>query len=124
MENGAERPMVARWNILAFGTVVCLNLISTGGLCRAEEKLPRAIVELKPLFDYHLICADFIDKMYHCMVATSDNIYGPYGPRRLAIPHAGHNMFFQDKDGNWWATFFGNDSRAPFRERPAILRIE
>ena len=26
--------------------------------------------------------------------------------------------------GNWWATFFGNDARAPFRERPTILRIE
>jgi len=73
---------------------------------------------------YYLICADFVRGMYHCMVAEADNVYGPYGPRYLAIPHGGHNMFFADKQGNWWATFFGNDSRAPFRQRPAILRIE
>jgi beta-xylosidase len=73
---------------------------------------------------YYLICADFIRGDYHCMVASSDHVYGPYGPRHLAIPHGGHNMFFTDKEGNWWATFFGNDPRAPFRERPAILRIE
>jgi hypothetical protein len=73
---------------------------------------------------YYLICADFIQGMYHCMVAESENVYGPYGPRYLAIPHGGHNMFFTDTEGQWWATFFGNDGRAPFRERPAILRIE
>jgi len=73
---------------------------------------------------YYLICADFIQGDYHCMVASSRNVYGPYGPRYLAIPHGGHNMFFTDKEGNWWATFFGNDPRAPFRERPAILPIE
>ncbi len=73
---------------------------------------------------YYLICADFVGGLYHCMVADSETIYGPYGPRYIAIPHGGHNMFFTDKEGNWWATFFGNDGRAPFRERPAILRIE
>jgi xylan 1,4-beta-xylosidase len=73
---------------------------------------------------YYLICADFIQGDYHCMVATAETVYGPYGPRYLAIPHGGHNMFFTDREGHWWATFFGNDPRAPFRERPAILRIE
>ncbi len=73
---------------------------------------------------YYLICADFIAGDYHCMVAASENLHGPYGPRYQAIPHGGHNMFFTDKQGNWQATFFGNDPRAPFRERPAILRIE
>jgi hypothetical protein len=33
-------------------------------------------------------------------------------------------MLFRDKTGVWWSTFFGSDPRAPFRERPAILRIE
>jgi xylan 1,4-beta-xylosidase len=73
---------------------------------------------------YYLICADFIGGAYDCMVASSDHVYGPYGPRYLAVPHGGHNMFFQDKQGDWWATFFGNDAGAPFRERPAILRTE
>ncbi|MBE7499768.1 MAG: hypothetical protein HS113_05555 [Verrucomicrobiales bacterium] len=58
------------------------------------------------------------------MVASSDHLYGPYGDRYLAIPHAGHNMFFHDRAGRWWATFFGNDSAAPWRERPGLLPIE
>jgi len=76
---------------------------------------------------YHLVCADFIDiggyKAYHCMIATAKHVYGPYGDRYLAIPHGGHNMLFRDNKGRWWSTFFGNDPGAPFRERPAILRI-
>lgn len=73
---------------------------------------------------YYLICADFIDGFYHCMVAESDKVYGPYGPRYIAIPHGGHNMFFTDEQGRWWATFFGNDRAAPFLERPGIVPIE
>jgi len=33
-------------------------------------------------------------------------------------------MFFKDKNGKWWSTFFGNDGDAPFTERPGILRVE
>ncbi|MBN2023311.1 MAG: family 43 glycosylhydrolase [Pirellulales bacterium] len=76
---------------------------------------------------YALLCAEFNDRLgtktYDCMIATAENVYGPYGPRYLAIPHGGHNMLFRDKAGQWWSTFFGNDPKAPFRERPAILRI-
>ncbi|NHN28925.1 family 43 glycosylhydrolase [Paenibacillus sp. S3N08] len=73
---------------------------------------------------YHLAGADFVDGDYHCFVASSEHIYGPYGDRYLAIPHGGHNTFFQDKSGQWWSTFFGNNDSAPFKERPAALRIE
>ena len=73
---------------------------------------------------YFLSCAEFIDNQYHCMIAGADKLEGPYGDRYLALPHAGHNMFFRDAQGAWWSTFFGNDDRAPFKERPAILRIE
>ncbi|MBN1489013.1 MAG: glycoside hydrolase, partial [Phycisphaerae bacterium] len=48
---------------------------------------------------------------------------GPWSDRYLAIQHGGHNMFFQDQQGQWWSTFFGNSGNAPFRERPAILQI-
>ena len=75
---------------------------------------------------YVLICAEFNDRLgtktYDCMAATAKNIYGPYGPRYLAIPHGGHNMLFKDKQGQWWSTFFGSDPKAPFRERPAIVQ--
>jgi len=78
---------------------------------------------------YHLICADFMKwdgktATYDCMAASSENIYGPYGDRYLAVPGGGHNVLFKDAEGKWWSTYFGNDSKAPFRERPAILRIE
>jgi len=77
---------------------------------------------------YILSAADWVlepdgHRRYDCFVAAADNIYGPYGHRYIAIPHGGHNMFFKDVHGQWWSTFFGNDLKAPFRERPAILRI-
>ncbi|WP_199619496.1 family 43 glycosylhydrolase [Paenibacillus alkalitolerans] len=73
---------------------------------------------------YHLAGADFVDGAYHCFVASSEHIYGPYGDRYLAIPHGGHNMFFQDKGGQWYSTFFGNGPLAPIQERPAIVKVE
>ena len=73
---------------------------------------------------YYLSCADFTQGRYHCYVASSKDIYGPYSKRYLAIPHGGHNMFFRDKNGDWWSSFFGNDGDAPFRERPGLLPIE
>ncbi len=73
---------------------------------------------------YYMAAAEFVEGDYHCYVACSDNIYGPYGDRYIAIPHGGHNSFFRDTEGSWWATFFGNDRNAPFRQRPAVLRIE
>lgn len=45
---------------------------------------------------------------YDVVVASADNIYGPYGPRYPAILQGGHNNVFQDKAGNWWSTTFYN----------------
>jgi hypothetical protein len=73
---------------------------------------------------YRLSCAEFINDQYHCYVASSEKLMGPYGNRYLAVPHGGHNMFFRDGDGQWWSTIFGNDDFSPFRERPGILRVE
>jgi len=83
---------------------------------------------------YVLMCAERTrhpcgTSTYDCMVATAEHVYGPYGPRYLAIPYGGHNMIFRDKQGQWWATFFGFDLggerfRAPFYERPGILQVE
>ncbi|WP_217591755.1 family 43 glycosylhydrolase [Cohnella sp. GbtcB17] len=72
---------------------------------------------------YHLAGAEFVDGDYHCYVASSEQLYGPYGDRYLAVPHGGHNMFFQDKQGAWWSTFFGNSANAPFRERPGLVSV-
>ncbi len=72
---------------------------------------------------YYLACSENFDGRYSCAVATSPHLYGPYGARSEAIPHAGHNTFFQDGKGRWWSTFFGSDPTAPWRERPGILPI-
>lgn len=45
---------------------------------------------------------------YDCIIATADNIYGPYSQRYNAITGGGHNNLFQDKQGKWWATIFFN----------------
>jgi len=73
---------------------------------------------------YFLVGADFDETgAYHCYAASSEHLYGPYSDRYVAIPHGGHNTVLRDKDGQWWSTFFGNNDLAPFKERPAMLRI-
>ncbi len=73
---------------------------------------------------YYLSCADFVDDRYHCYVASSKKLMGPYGDRYLSIPHGGHNMFFKGKKGQWWSTFFGNDVDAPFREKAGFIPVQ
>jgi len=46
---------------------------------------------------------------YDLYYAVSDNIYGPYGLRRMALKNAGHGNIFQDKNGNWWSTAFDHE---------------
>ncbi len=68
------------------------------------------------------------EKLYYdCVVSTSKSIYGPYGEKYVAIRGAGHNNLFQDKEGNWWATYFGNPvgkMRPSFMARPAIIPLK
>jgi hypothetical protein len=54
-------------------------------------------------------------------MAFSTNLCGPCSERYEAIPHAGHKVFFQDRTGRGWSTFFDSDATAPRRERPGIL---
>lgn len=64
---------------------------------------------------------------YDCVVASSDNIYGPYGERYTSITGGGHNTFFRSKEGKIYSTMFGNpvnESFAPFYARPAIMEME
>ena len=73
---------------------------------------------------YYLGAADTYQGRYSSVVAIADTIYGPYHGRHEAIPCGGHNAYFQDKQGHWWGMLFGNDSQAPWRERPAIVPID
>ncbi len=77
---------------------------------------------------YILICAETNTegqkRTYDCMAAVSDNLYGPYGERYLAIPSGGHNMIFKDKKGRWMSTIFGSDNFCILSETPGILPIK
>ncbi|MFD0696315.1 family 43 glycosylhydrolase [Paenibacillus sp. GCM10027628] len=65
-----------------------------------------------------------VDGTYDMMYAVADHLYGPYTPRRLAVPHGGHGTMFIDHEGRLMSTFFGNDRTAPFRTRPGIVLLQ
>jgi xylan 1,4-beta-xylosidase len=73
---------------------------------------------------YYLTAADTYEGRYSSLAAISDNVYGPYDHRHEAVPCGGGTDYFQDKEGNWWCAYFGNDDQSPFREKPAIVRVE
>ncbi|MDR2473269.1 MAG: family 43 glycosylhydrolase [Tannerella sp.] len=66
---------------------------------------------------------------YDCVIAVSDNVYGPYGKRVNAITGGGHNIIFKDKTGRWQATTFYNPRGSQAKEfpqtcRPAIIPMK
>lgn len=64
-----------------------------------------------------------IDGTYDLMYAVSENIYGPYSSRSVALPHGGHGTMFLDREGNLMCTLFGNDRTAPFRTGLGIVKL-
>lgn len=72
---------------------------------------------------YHGAVDDYEGRYSSC-VAIADNIWGPYDQWHETVPCGGGTNFFQDKEGNWWCAFFGNDDAAPWRELPGIVRVE
>jgi hypothetical protein len=73
---------------------------------------------------YYLGAADSYEGRYSACMAISESIYGPYRMRHESVPCAGGTGFFQDHAGGWWTSFFGNDSQAPFREKPAVVKVD
>jgi beta-xylosidase len=73
---------------------------------------------------YYLGAADDYQGRYSSNVAMSDNIYGPYRDRHETVPSGGGTGFFKDKKGNWWCSYFGNDSQSPWREKPGIVKVD
>jgi beta-xylosidase len=67
-------------------------------------------------------------------IAWADNINGPYSERHLMVPHGGGITVFtgpattavKNPDGKepLYATFFGNDRAAIFRDRPGIVPLK
>ncbi len=64
------------------------------------------------------------DGTYDMMYSCATNLAGPWHPRRVAVPHAGHGSLFKNKAGRWHASFFGNDRTAPFRAMPGFVPVE
>jgi len=64
------------------------------------------------------------DGTYDMMYSCAKSLAGPWKPRRVAVPHAGHGALFKDKSGRWLASFFGNDRTAPFRAMPGFVPVE
>jgi hypothetical protein len=64
------------------------------------------------------------DGTYDMMYSCSKSLAGPWKPRRVAVPHAGHGVLFKDASGRWQASFFGNDRTAPWRAMPGFVPIE
>lgn len=58
-------------------------------------------------------------------VAESENLFGPYSGRYLAVPHAGQTTAFTGKDGQLYATYSAplTDHYAAVRVRPAIVPL-
>lgn len=79
---------------------------------------------------YVLTCAEWNggsnhgDGTYDMMYSCARDLNGPWKPRRVAVPHAGHGALFKDKAGRWCASFFGNDRTAPFRAMPGFVPVE
>jgi len=73
---------------------------------------------------YYLGAADSYEGRYSTCLAISDNIYGPYHSRHEPVPCGGGTGFFQDHSGGWWSSYFGNDTQTPFREKPAIVKVD
>ncbi len=73
---------------------------------------------------YYLGCCDFIEGRYSFMFGTSDKLLGPYRGRHEGPSGGGGGNVFRDKTGQWWQTYFGNDKQMPFREKPAIVKID
>lgn len=61
---------------------------------------------------------------YSSAIMISNNLYGPYRQWHEAVPCGGGGNYFQDDDGDWFCTYFGNDEASPFREKPALVKID
>jgi beta-xylosidase len=79
---------------------------------------------------YVLTCAEWngggnhADGTYDMMYSCARDLAGPWTPRRVAVPHAGHGALFKDKAGAWLVSFFGNDRTAPCRAMPGYVPVE
>ncbi len=61
-------------------------------------------------------------------IFESEQLFGPYVTeglknQDLLVMHGGQSTIFEDGAGNWYATFYGADDKALWRDRPGILPL-
>lgn len=61
---------------------------------------------------------------YDSMIASSEQIYGPYGDRYCAIRFGGHNGYFQTENGDWYATVWCYPDSSPWWQKVSIVRMK
>ena len=61
---------------------------------------------------------------YDGVIATSDNLFGPYTFQKAVIPHAGGGSFLIDFEGKFWHTISGSDVGSPVSGQPCLLPLE
>ncbi len=57
-------------------------------------------------------------------IASAPSLQGPWAAPLLMVRHGGQNNVFTGPDGTLYATFFGGDFSAVFRDRPGLVRLE
>jgi len=61
---------------------------------------------------------------YDGVVATSENLFGPYVFQKGVIPHAGGGSLLVDFEGKFWHTISGADVGSPISGQPCLLPLE
>jgi GH43 family beta-xylosidase len=63
-------------------------------------------------------------------IFESDSLFGPFGTEGdlknsdLLLEHGAQSTVFEDGAGRWYATFYGADNKAVWRDRPAIVSMD
>lgn len=60
---------------------------------------------------------------YDSMIASADQIYGPYSDRYCAIRFGGHNGYFEDKDGQVYATVWCYPDGSKHWQKVSIVKM-
>lgn len=60
---------------------------------------------------------------YSSYVGIADSLKGKFHDWHEALPCGGNASYFTDTQGSFWATVFGNDDAAPWREKLGIVKM-
>ncbi|NLX14586.1 MAG: family 43 glycosylhydrolase [Phycisphaerales bacterium] len=78
---------------------------------------------------YYLTSADWNvhedgTQSYDSMIASSDSVYGPYGPRYCALRYGGHNSYFEGPGGELYATIWCYPDSGAHWQKVSIIRMD